>query len=171
MHYRRSMEGVPGTATLGLMERAPRILGVQAEGAAPVPRRASRAAGRSKPVEARTIADSIAVGVPRNWRKAVMAVKEAGGAMINVSDGEILDAMRYTGRLAGIFAEPAAAAAVAGLRRAAASGLGGAASNRGGADHGQRAEGCRIGACGGGLAVRGYRRKGRSWRRFSDSER
>lgn len=52
-----------------------------------------------------------------------MAVKEAGGAMINVSDGEILDAMRYTGRLAGIFAEPAAAAAVAGLRRAAQAGL------------------------------------------------
>jgi threonine synthase len=42
--------------------------------------------------------------------------------MINVSDGEILDAMRYTGRLSGIFAEPAAATAVAGLRRAVVEG-------------------------------------------------
>jgi len=52
-----------------------------------------------------------------------MAVKEAGGAMISVSDDEILDAIEYTGRLAGIFAEPAAATAVAGLRRAVANGL------------------------------------------------
>ena len=43
--------------------------------------------------------------------------------MINVSDEEILDAMRYTGRLSGIFAEPAAATAVAGLRRAVADGV------------------------------------------------
>ena len=43
--------------------------------------------------------------------------------MIDVSDEEILDAMRYTGRLAGIFAEPAAAAAVAGVRRAVEEGI------------------------------------------------
>ena len=108
--------------TIGLTTRTPRILGVQAEGAAPV-----TAAFRNKqplqPVDPHTIADSIAVGVPRNWKKAVLAVEEADGAMINVSDDEILDAMRYTGRLTGVFAEPAAAAAVAGLRRAAAEGL------------------------------------------------
>jgi len=107
---------------LGLIERAPRILGVQAEGAAPVT--AAFLSGEPlRPIEPRTIADSIAVGVPRNWRKAVMAVRESGGAMINVKDEEILDAMRYTGRLSGIFAEPAAAAAVAGLRRAIAHGI------------------------------------------------
>lgn len=61
--------------------------------------------------------------MPRNWKKAVLAVRESGGAMINVSDDAILDAMRYTGRLAGIFAEPAAATAVAGLRKAAAEGI------------------------------------------------
>ena len=49
-----------------------------------------------------------------------MACAESGGTMINVSDDEILEAMRYTGRLAGVFAEPAAATAVAGLARAAA---------------------------------------------------
>ena len=109
--------------TLGLMERAPRILGVQAAGAAPVTACFESGGTTLEVVSPHTIADSIAVGVPRNWKKAVMAVKEAGGAMINVSDDEILDAMRYTGRLAGIFAEPAAATAVAGLRRAVAEGI------------------------------------------------
>jgi threonine synthase len=74
-------------------------------------------------MEPHTLADSIAVGVPRNWKKAVLAVAESGGTMINVSDEEILEAMRYTGRLTGIFAEPAAATAVAGLKRAVAEGL------------------------------------------------
>ena len=106
---------------IGLMERAPRILGVQASGAAPVT--AAFFSGEAlRPVAPQTVADSIAVGVPRNWKKAVRAVQESGGTMINVSDDEILDAMRYTGRLAGVFAEPAAATAVAGLRRAVTEG-------------------------------------------------
>jgi threonine synthase len=94
-------------------------LGVQAEGAAAVTA-SLRSNQPMRPVEPHTIADSIAVGVPRNWKKAVDAIKESRGTMVNVSDDEILDAMRYTGRLAGVFAEPAAAAAVAGLRRAVA---------------------------------------------------
>jgi threonine synthase len=106
---------------LRLTERAPRILGVQAEGAAPITT-AFRTGEPMRPIEPRSIADSIAVGVPRNWKKAVMAVAESGGAMVNVSDEEILEAMRSTGRLTGIFAEPAAATAVAGLRRAVAEG-------------------------------------------------
>ena len=108
--------------TLGLTERTPRMLGVQAEGAAPITT-AFRTGEAMRPMEPRTIADSIAVGVPRNWKKALIAVAESGGTMINVSDEEILEAMRYTGRLTGIFAEPAAATAVAGLRRAVAEGL------------------------------------------------
>jgi len=94
---------------------------VQPEGAAPVTA-CFRSGEPLRPVEPHTLADSIAVGVPRNWKKAVLAVEESGGTMINVSDAEILEAMRYTGRLAGIFAEPAAATAVAGLRRAAQEG-------------------------------------------------
>ncbi len=107
---------------LGLMERLPRMLGVQPEGAAPVTA-CFREGGPPRPVEPHTMADSIAVGAPRNWKKAVRAVSESGGAMIEVSDGEIAEAMRYTGRLAGVFAEPAAAASVAGLRRAVAGGI------------------------------------------------
>jgi len=108
--------------TLGWIDRPPRMLGVQAEGAAPITA-AFRSGLPLEPIEPRTFAESIGVGVPHNWNKAVRAIQESGGAMINVSDDEILDAMRYTGRLSGIFAEPAAATAVAGLRRAAAEGI------------------------------------------------
>jgi threonine synthase len=108
--------------TLGLTECTPRMLGVQAEGAAPITT-AFRTGETMRPMEPHTLADSIAVGVPRNWNNAVLAVAESGGTMINVSDEEILEAMRYTGRLTGIFAEPAAATAVAGLKRAVAEGL------------------------------------------------
>jgi len=115
-------KGLREMRTLRLIDRAPKMLGVQAEGAAPVTQ-SFRSGEPLKPIEPHTIADSIAVGVPRNWKKAVVAVHESGGTMLNVSDEEILDAMRYTGRLAGIFAEPAAATAVAGVRRAVEEGM------------------------------------------------
>ena len=108
--------------TLGFIARLPRILGVQAEGASPVTE-CFLTGNDLRPIDPHTLADSIAVGVPRNWKKAVMAIRESGGTMINVSDDAILDAMRYTGRLAGVFAEPAAATAVAGLRRAIGEGI------------------------------------------------
>ena len=103
--------------TLGLTERTPKMLGVQAAGAAPITT-AFRSGETLKPIEPQTIADSIAVGVPRNWKKAVLAIQASGRIMINVEDEEILEAMRRVGRLTGIFAEPAAATAVAGVRRA-----------------------------------------------------
>jgi threonine synthase len=108
--------------TLGLIGRTPKLLGVQAEGAAPVTA-AFRSGAALVPMEPHTMADSIAVGVPRNWKKAGDAVRESGGTMIVVGDDEIQEAMRTTGRLAGVFAEPAAAAAVAGLARAVREGV------------------------------------------------
>jgi threonine synthase len=60
------------------------------------------------------MADSIDVKVPRNWRKAVRAVRDSNGEIITASDDAILDAMRLAGRH-GVFAEPAAAAALAGV--------------------------------------------------------
>jgi len=108
--------------TLGLVARTPKMLGVQAAGAAPVTT-AFQSGDTMKPIEPRTIADSIAVGVPRNWKKAVLAIQSSGGTMINVADEEILEAMRNAGRLTGVFAEPAGAAAVAGVARAVQQGI------------------------------------------------
>ena len=108
--------------TLGLIERTPKMLGVQAAGAAPVTT-AFRTGQPLEPIEPQTIADSIAAGVPRNWKKAVLAIQASGGTMINVQDEEILEAMRCTGRLTGIFAEPAAATAIAGVLKAVKQGI------------------------------------------------
>ncbi|MBI1745658.1 MAG: threonine synthase [Acidobacteria bacterium] len=110
---------------IGLATRVPRMLGVQAEGARPIVDAFSSNTDLV-PVETTTCADSISVGMPRNWRKAVRAVRQSGGSMVAVSDAEIRAAMLDTARLAAVFAEPAAAAAMAGLRRAVATGVVGA---------------------------------------------
>jgi threonine synthase len=101
---------------LGWIDRRPRILGVQAEGAPALARYFE--SGVYEPGPEQTIADGIAVGEPRNCIKAARQVRESHGAFITVSDSAIREAMRLTGRLAGVFAEPAAAAAVAGLDKA-----------------------------------------------------
>jgi threonine synthase len=99
---------------IGLLERLPRMLGVQAAGVAPI-EEAFRTGRPPGEVKGDTLADSINVPVPRNWRKAVAAVRESGGTFVTATDEEILAAMRQTGTLAGVLAEPAAAASVAGL--------------------------------------------------------
>ena len=70
------------------------------------------------PGPAETLADSICVGHPRNWRKALTAARDSGGAFVAVSDDQILEAMREAGRLAGLFGEPAGVAGLAGLKQA-----------------------------------------------------
>jgi threonine synthase len=106
---------------VGWVDRIPRLLGVQAEGCAPIYR--ALATGRLEPAPENTLADSIAVGKPRNPDKAIQAVKNSQGSMVTVSDEDILDAMRLLGRTTGIFGEPAGVAGLAGLRKAVASGL------------------------------------------------
>jgi threonine synthase len=76
-----------------------------------------------KPVEAHSIADSIVAGLPRDRIKALRAVRDTGGAFIRVDDEEILAAIPALARGCGVFAEPAAAAAYAGLVRAVEKGL------------------------------------------------
>ena len=115
-------KGLREMKKLGFISRAPRLLGVQAEGAKPL--FDSFTSGNDLvPSPTNTIADSIAVGTPRNWRRAIREIRESGGAMIVVSDQEILDAMRSTARLGAVFGEPAGVAGVAGLKKAVGSGL------------------------------------------------
>jgi threonine synthase len=115
-------KGLVEMKALGFIPRLPRMLGVQAAGARPLVD--AFASGRDLvPRPAETLADSICVGHPRNWRKALAAVRASRGALVAVPDEAILEAERETGRLAGLFGEPAAVAAIAGLRQAAKDGV------------------------------------------------
>ncbi|MEA4971117.1 MAG: threonine synthase [Candidatus Pelethousia sp.] len=107
---------------LGFIERIPKILGVQSTGCCPFVD-AAREGRELMPTEENTLADSIAVGVPRNPRKALRAVSASGGAWISVRDEQILDTMRLLGRTEGVFGEPAGVTATAGVREAVAQGI------------------------------------------------
>jgi threonine synthase len=115
-------KGLTEMKALGFSTGIPRMLGVQAAGVASVAQAYLK--GRA-PVRAEgtTYADSINVPLARNWRKALAAVQESGGAFVTVTDEEIMQAVGLCGRLAGVFAEPAAAAAIAGVAVARRSGL------------------------------------------------
>ncbi len=99
---------------LGWLPALPRIHGVQAEGSAAIARAWAAGAERIEPVQAHTLADSIAVDLPRDGYRALRAVRQTGGRYWVVSDQAILDAIARLGRV-GVFVEPAAAAAFAGL--------------------------------------------------------
>ena len=107
----------------GVIGRLPRILAVQAEGAAPLAKTFERGDERIDPVEASTIADSINVGSPRNGVKALRAVRASGGAVVTASDEAILSWIPRLARATGVFAEPTGVAALAGLETAIARGL------------------------------------------------
>ena len=106
-------KGLVEMRSLGVIDRLPRLLGVQAAGVAPI-KYALEHDALPPTDEGTTLADSINVAVPRNWRKAVRALRESGGVVVCVSDESIIDAMRRCGQH-GAYAEPAAAAALAGV--------------------------------------------------------
>lgn len=108
---------------LGLINRRPKMIGVQAEGSAPLVHAWKNGADRCEPVVAQTIADSISVGIPRDQIKALKAVRESGGQFVAVSDTEILSAISLLAKTAGVFAEPAGAAAMAGLKKLVETGV------------------------------------------------
>jgi threonine synthase len=107
---------------LGLISRLPRILGVQADGCKPF-LTAWKEGGSLTPCGANTLADSIAVGHPRNFAKGMSAVTESGGAFVAVSDEEILQSIPMLARKAGVFGEPAGVAGTAGVKRAVELGI------------------------------------------------
>ena len=92
----------------GRAKSKPRMMGFQAEGAAPIV--------RGYPIEKpKTIATAIQIGNPASWQKAVSARDESGGTIDMVSDDEIMVAYRLMAAKEGIFGEPASAASLAGL--------------------------------------------------------
>jgi threonine synthase len=90
------------------MESSPRMLGFQAEGAAPLVHGAAVA-------QPETVASAIRIGNPARWEEAMEAFTSSRGRVAAVSDGQILDAYRFLAAVEGVFCEPASAASVAGL--------------------------------------------------------
>ncbi len=107
---------------IGLIPRLPRLIGVQAEGSAALATTWRAGQDACLAVSAETIADSLAVAMPRDQVKALRAVRESGGQFVTVSDAAICEAMHVLATRAGLFVEPAAAASLAGLKEAVAGG-------------------------------------------------
>ena len=116
-------KGLAELHAVGILPSIPRMLGVQADGARPIVDAFKAGKDEVVPADSYTIADSINVGTPRNDTKAIQAVRASGGTLLSISDDEILDAVRTTPRLSGVFGEPAGVAGVAGLRAAVARGI------------------------------------------------
>jgi threonine synthase len=96
--------------------RLPRMMGFQAEGAAPIV--------RGFPIaNPQTIASAIRIGNPASWQSALEARDQSDGVIDMVSDAEILDAYRLLASREGIFGEPASAASLAGLIKKVKQGL------------------------------------------------
>ena len=115
-------KGLKDLYAAGFIDRLPRLIAVQAEGCCPL-NRAIQTGKPWEPMEENTLADSIAVGVPRNPDKALGAIRESNGVAVNVSDEEILAAMRLLGRTQGVFGEPAGVTGTAGMKKALELGL------------------------------------------------
>lgn len=95
----------------GRISSKPRMLGVQASGAAPFV--------RGRPIaEPDTLATAIRIGRPATWEPAIAAVHESSGQFCAVTDEQILRAYGEIARSEGVFCEPASAASVAGLKAA-----------------------------------------------------
>ena len=111
-------KGLRDLLSLGWIEKMPKLMGVQAEGAAACYNAWRAGTETITPVAAHTISDSISVGLPRDGIRAVRAVRETQGAYLTVTDEEVLEAMRKLAREEGVFAEPAGATGYAGLAKA-----------------------------------------------------
>ncbi len=114
-------KGLKDLHAIGFIDRLPRLISAQAEGCCPL-NRAIETGEDWRPMEENTLADSIAVGVPRNADKALMAIRESNGLVVNVSDQEIMAAQKLLGRTCGVFGEPAGVTGTAGLKKLCAQG-------------------------------------------------
>jgi threonine synthase len=111
-------KGFEDLMKLGLIEKIPQLIAVQAAGSPAITKAFESGADDVTPYPgASTIADSICVQAPRNGRWALKALRESKGSCVTVTDEEILLAIVLLGSTEGIFAEPAAAATLAGLKK------------------------------------------------------
>jgi len=116
-------KGLCDLVALGWIDKMPMLMGIQAEGSAACYNAWKAGTEKIMPVSAATIADSIRADMPHDGVRAVRAVRETNGAYLTVGDDEVLAAIRDLARKEAVFAEPAAAAAYAGLVKAVRQGL------------------------------------------------
>ena len=114
-------KGLKDLYAIGFIDRLPRLIAVQAAGCCPI-NRAVEENAPWRPMEENTLADSIAVGVPRNPDKAIQAIRESNGLTVEVTDGEIMAAQKLLGTRCGVFGEPAGVTGAAGLKKLCAQG-------------------------------------------------
>jgi threonine synthase len=108
---------------LGLIKRLPKMVGIQAEGAAPIAKAVKNGKDAIVPIEKpETVASAIRIGAPVSWKKAMKAIKDSGGTAETVTDKEILEAQKLLARYEGLFVEPASASSIAGLKKMLESG-------------------------------------------------
>ncbi|MFP4497313.1 MAG: threonine synthase [Vulcanimicrobiota bacterium] len=122
-------KGLKDLKAMGFIEKIPQVYVVQSTNSNAIAlsvKKARENPGKPievTPVKATTIADSISVDLPRDGHMAVRTVLETGGDAVQVTDKEILDAIRELGASEGIFSEPAGATAYAGVAKAREAGL------------------------------------------------
>jgi threonine synthase len=108
---------------LGIVRTQPRMIGIQAEKAAPIARAVKSRQDKIRPISnPQTVATAIRIGSPVNWEKVLRAIQESDGTAETVTDSEILKAQKDLAAKEGIFVEPASAASIAGLRKLRESG-------------------------------------------------
>lgn len=115
-------KGFKDLVELGWLEHMPHIYGIQPEGSAAIANAFNASTEEIIPVKADTLADSVSVDHPHDGLRALRAATQTGGRYITISDQQILAAIARLGR-EGIFVEPAAATAYAGLETAVKQGL------------------------------------------------
>lgn len=112
-------KGFADLVRCGLIERSPRLVAVQAQGSAAIVNALREGADTVTPVShATSVADSLTVQVPRNALQCLRLIRASGGGGVTVSDEAIIQAVADLARQTGVFAEPAGAAALAGLQAA-----------------------------------------------------
>ncbi|MBI4232505.1 pyridoxal-phosphate dependent enzyme, partial [Candidatus Peregrinibacteria bacterium] len=119
-NIRALWKGFRELVILGLTKKLPRVIGVQAKGAAPIVKTLSNGAKNLIAVKnPETVATAIRIGAPVNWRYAVEALKSSKGFALSVSDSEILQAQRLLSSTEGVFVEPASASPLSALNKLA----------------------------------------------------
>ncbi len=109
-------KGLRELQQLGFIDKLPRLVVVQAEGANPFYTMFATGASEIVPVQPRTEASAIRIGNPVNWRKALRSLRLTDGMCESVTDDEIFDAKAALAK-DGVGCEPASAASVAGIQK------------------------------------------------------